>query len=647
MKKIVYTLMAAVLAQSIAAQTDTTANQLNPVIVTANKFEQKQQETGKVLTVITQKELQRNSGRTLGEVLNEQSGIFISGANNASGSNQSISLRGTTGANTLILVDGVPAYDASGITSEFDISYLNINQVDHIEILKGAQSTLYGSDAVAGVINIITKKKGTKPAGAYASLAGGSYGTINTAAGINGSSKGWQYNAGYTYVHTDGFSAAYDSTGKAGFDNDGYTQHSINTSLGYDAGKAFSVRGYVRYTKYTAGIDEAAFTDDNNYTLNNKDMQLGITAGYKLGKNKLVFNYQYNMLERSYVDDSTQYYGATIYQSGRYKGNAHFAELYGSFFLGSKAELVAGADYRHNSTDQSSHYIYAGYDYGSTPLPATLAKTNQAGVYASFVVHDISNFTFEFGGRANNHSVYGWNGTYSFSPSYKINSNWKLYANIASAYRVPSLYQLYGEYGNKDLTPEQSQGYEGGAQFSSKTFTARTTMFVRNAHDVIYFYTNPQTYSSQYINADKQNDNGFEIEAQANICSTFSVAANYTYTDGTLHTASDFTGKDTALFNHYRVPRNVFNLQLNIQPLKQLYVGVHLRSVGSHEEPAYMAPPFTMNGYYTLDLHSQYSIVKQVQLFADFLNVTNQQYFDIRGYNSKRFNMMAGARINL
>ncbi|HWB28631.1 MAG TPA: TonB-dependent receptor [Chitinophagaceae bacterium] len=647
MKKIVYTLLASALAQGLLAQTDTTANQLNPVIVTANKFEQKQQETGKVLTVITQEQLRRNSGRTLGDVLNEQTGIFINGTDNDLGSNESISLRGASSANTLILIDGVPVYDASGITSEFDISYLNINQIDHIEILKGAQSTLYGSDAVAGVINIITKKKGVKPLGGYASLAGGSYGTINGAAGINGNSKGWQYNLGYTYLHDKGFSSAYDSTGKAGFDNDGYTQHSINASIGYDAGKGFNIRAYTHYTQFKAGLDEGAFTDDNNYNLNDKNLQLGAAAVYKLGKNKLFLNYQYNKLNRSYVDDSSEYYGAVVYQSGMYKGFSHFAELYGNFSISPKAELVAGVDYRHNSTDQSSHFIYAGTDYPSAPLSKGMAETSQAGAYASFIVRDVSGFTFEFGGRVNNHSVYGWNGTYSINPSYKINNNWKLYANIASAYRVPSLYQLYSEYGNKDLKPEQSQSYEGGIQFASKVFTARATVFKRNIQDVIYFYTDPQTYASQYINADKQDDNGFELEAQANISKAFSVSANYTYTDGTLHTTSDFTGKDTALFNHYRVPRNLFNLQVNIQPLQQLYFGIHVRAVSGHEEPAYMAPPFKVSGYYTLDLHVQYEANKQLQLFADFMNVTNQQYFDIRGYNSKRFNFIGGIRVQL
>jgi len=648
MKKIVYTAAAFALVQSLAAQTDTTANNLNPVIVTANKFEQKQQETGKVLTVITQQELQRNSARSLSEVLNEQTGIFITGANNNPGSVQSVSLRGASGANTLIMVDGVPVNDASGITSEFDINYININQVERVEILKGAQSTLYGSDAVAGVINIITKKKGAKPVNGYASAALGSYGTINTAAGINGSNKGWQYNAGYTYVHTKGFSSAYDSTKIAGFDRDGYTQHSLNASVGYDAGKGFGFRAFTRYTKYKAGIDAGAFSDDNNYNLDDKNLQLGVTANYKIGKSKLVFNYQYNKVNRSYVDDSSKVFGATIYQAGSYKGYGHFAEVYGNFYLAEKVELVAGVDYRGNSTDQSSKYLYGGADYSSAPLSADSANTNQVGAYASVVARNLGGFfTLEGGIRVNHHSIYGWNQTTSINPSFNINQHWKLYVNAASAYRVPSIYQLYSAYGNRDLSPEKSASIEAGAQYTSKEFTARAGAFTRHIDDVIYFYTNPQTYASQYVNADEQNDAGFELEATAIINKVLSVSANYTYTDGRLHTTSDFTSKDTALFNHYRVPRNLFNLQVNVQPISSLYFGVHLKAVSGHEEPAYMAPPFELKGYYTLDLHAQWSIVKQVQIFADVLNLTNQRYFDIRGYNSKKANAMFGVRVTL
>lgn len=226
---------------------DTLRSTLDEVIITANKFPQKQKETGKVLTVITQQQLQQNSSHSLAELLNEQTGITVSGSSNNLGTNQTIYLRGAERSNTLILVDGIPVYDASGISSEFDLNFININQVERVEILKGAQSTLYGSDAVAGVINIIMKKPRTKAVSGFADISGGSYGTINTAAGINGTIKKWQYNLGYSFIHSNGFSSAYDSTKSKTFDNDAFTQHAINFSSAYQFCKQFNMRLFVQY----------------------------------------------------------------------------------------------------------------------------------------------------------------------------------------------------------------------------------------------------------------------------------------------------------------------------------------------------------------------------------------------------------------
>jgi vitamin B12 transporter len=112
------------------------------------------------VTVIDQLALQRSGGRTLTELLNQQAGLFVIGANNTLGTNQDIYLRGSATGNTLILIDGIPVADPSQINNSFDLNTINPGQIERIEILKGSQSTLWGSDAVAGVINIITKTRG-------------------------------------------------------------------------------------------------------------------------------------------------------------------------------------------------------------------------------------------------------------------------------------------------------------------------------------------------------------------------------------------------------------------------------------------------------------------------------------------------------
>ena len=152
-----------------------TANSLEDVIVTANKIEQKQNTTGKVVSIITAADIKANAGRTLSEILNEQTGLYLPGALSNAGTVPSIYMRGASSGRTLVLIDGVPAGDPSMISNEFDLNLVPLSQVERVEILKGAQSTMYGSDAIGGVINIITKNKGVPSwAGSYST---GSYGT--------------------------------------------------------------------------------------------------------------------------------------------------------------------------------------------------------------------------------------------------------------------------------------------------------------------------------------------------------------------------------------------------------------------------------------------------------------------------------------
>src|SRR5436190_2991516 len=157
MKRKIFVVAAVIISSQLNAQKDTTV--LDEAVVTANKFEQKQSQTGKVITVINKEQLEKSNGKTVAQLLNEQAGITIAGAYMSAGSVQTVFMRGASSGRTLILIDGIPVNDPSMINNEFDLNLISINDVERIEICKGAQSTLYGSDAIAGVINIITVKK--------------------------------------------------------------------------------------------------------------------------------------------------------------------------------------------------------------------------------------------------------------------------------------------------------------------------------------------------------------------------------------------------------------------------------------------------------------------------------------------------------
>ncbi len=225
MRKKLFIAAAVIFSSHVQAQRDTANKMLDEVNITSNKFPQKQSETGKVVMIITQQQLQRSFGKSLSEVLNQQPGLIINGADNNLGTNQTVYTRGASSANTLILLDGIPLYDASGISNEFDLNNFALGNIERIEILKGAQSTLYGSDAVAGVINIITKKGEKKPFNLRIDLSAGSYDTYKGNVSLSGASgKGQTYFIAYNKTYSKGFSSAYDSAQKNNFDKDGFNQ---------------------------------------------------------------------------------------------------------------------------------------------------------------------------------------------------------------------------------------------------------------------------------------------------------------------------------------------------------------------------------------------------------------------------------------
>src|SRR5215217_6373616 len=177
MKKI-FAVAALFISSQLAAQTDSSKT-LDPVVLTANKLPQKQSSTGKVVSVITREQIEKSAGRTIAQLLNEQAGMTINGALNNLGSVQTVYMRGASSGRTLILLDGIPVSDPSMINNEFDLNLFSLNDVERIEICRGAQSTLYGSDAIAGVINIITIKKDvTKAFNGSTSVSAGNYGLL-------------------------------------------------------------------------------------------------------------------------------------------------------------------------------------------------------------------------------------------------------------------------------------------------------------------------------------------------------------------------------------------------------------------------------------------------------------------------------------
>ncbi len=643
--------VAAVIISSFSQAQDS-SKVLTDVIITANKVEQKPRETGKVVSVISRKELETSGNKSIGEVLNKTVGVTIGGANNPAGTNQSVYIRGNNYANTLILIDGIPLYDASGISSEFDLNSFTADHIERIEILKGAQSTLYGSDAVAGVINIISRKPVKKKIGFNGGVHYGSYNTLKTTAGISGTIKGMEYFAGYTRVGSDGFSSAKDTARGPAFEDDGFQQDAFLARIGFNPIEKLNLTVYGNYNRNQADIDAGAFTDDRDYTIRTRNFLAGLSGRYRMKNATLHLKYNYHHYRRNYHDDSLHIGGYSDdpyafyskYLDEHYEGRGHFAELYADIKLSPRFNLVAGADHRTASTNQD-HFSISNYGpYTAIPIAGDSANTKQYAVYASLLYRS-AHFNAGIGARFNDHSVYGDNATISFNPSVLVNDRLKVFGNFATAYRVPSLYMLYSEFGNTILKPERSVNAEAGAKYQAEKWNAGLTGFIQETKDVFVFYYDAGTFLSRYINEDRQKLQGVEVEAGYNISGSWSLTANYTHTTGELFTR-DASGKDTSFNDLYRRPRNVWNAGLHFAK-DRWSNSLSLRTVSSFMEPKYMATPVWLKGYSLLDLHLSYRAGKRFLLLADIRNLLDEDYSDIEGFSTRGLNFSAGVSISL
>ncbi len=634
--------------QIFLSRTDSIASTLDEVVLTANKYPNKASLTGKIVVVITKDQLEKSGGKDLAQLLTEQAGIFISGANSNAGKDKSLYLRGGSVSHTLITIDGIPVYDPSGIGGNFDIRNLALSNIERIEILKGSQSTLYGSDAIDGVINIITKKSTEKTVAGNVRLSYGSNETIRGHGGMNGKIGILDYQVSYSRHQTKGIDETINNDILQVTDKDKFQQNSVQAGIGIRPSSTIYIQPFFRYGNLNGNIDQGAFTDELDYTFTQKSWQAGMRNEFIIKNSRLNILYSYNKINRVYTDDSVRSRnGYDIYSRGSYKGSEHFFDSYLHVPLSPQVKITGGFDYRSSLSDQDYLSIGSFGPY-ATKYSNDSLNQDQLGIYTAINFTSKVGFNLELGGRVNFHSEYGGHFVFNANPSCLVNNKIKLFANFSSAYRTPSLYQLFSEYGNKDLRPEYGLTGEGGLQYFStnKKFTGRAAGFSRVVKDVIFFFFDPNTFTSKYINQDKQKDHGFELEASYIITPAMTIKAFYTYTTGKITTRS--SGKDTTYNNLLRRPKSSFGINLASQLNETFFISSNLMGVGKRRDAYFDNNTFTtlytsLRHYFLWDVYAELSIPKsKLKIFSDLRNVTDSKYTEISGFRTLGFNGFGG-----
>jgi vitamin B12 transporter len=644
MKTKIFIAAAVIISSTTQAQEKDSTKLLNELVVTATKTAIPQSQTGKVISVITKDQIEKSNGKTIAQLLNEQAGITINGAFNAPGTVQTIYLRGAASGRTLILMDGIPVSDPSMINNEFDLNLFSINDVERIEVCKGAQSTLYGSDAVAGVVNIITVKKDVNKAFNIKATTGfGNQNTNRNNLQVYGKRGKITYTTRFAKLKTDGFSAAYDSTGAKDFDKDGYDGNVISAAVQYQLIPSLLIKSFIMHSQYTAAIDAGIFADEKDYTIKNSNLSSGLGANFKKGIVNITANYQYGELARTYRNDSlfVRPFG-TKFENNRYGGRTQYAELFTTVTAAKWLTVIAGTDYRWGNMNQQYFSLSSFGPYSSNFADSSL---HQSSFYSSLLFTALNKkLHVEIGGRTNKHSRYGNNATYTFNPSYTLNKNWRLFGSIASGFKAPSVFQLLDQYsGNAALQPEKSVNYELGVQQTNANISSRLVYFHRDIKNGIDY----DNVNFMYFNYVKQVVDGAELELSISPVKNWSITANYTLITGTEQTQSRKNVHDTTYNYLLRRPKNNINLSMGYQFNKTLYAGITGKSVSSrYDVGGYRKEDVLLDSYFILSAYAEYKHSEHVKFFANGQNLTNKKFFDLRGYTSLPFLINGGVTFN-
>jgi vitamin B12 transporter len=637
-------LIASVLASSLmstnlfAQSQNEQVEKLEEIVVTATKFNLKKENSGKVITKITSEQLKNNTGKTVIEILNTVAGIDVRGVNANPTEPRSMNIRGGRSRQVLVLIDGVPVTDQSAINQEFDLRLLATNQIESIEILKGASSTLYGSGAATAVINIILKNASTDSVSGSFETSLGTNNTANTLesafsdknqnVNLNGTLGRFNYLGSFSITGVDGMSAA-KSNSTSIFENDSYYSKNGLLKLGYKMDAKLSIETFLNYDEFEYDFDSGAFSDSDVNTGSQEQFRVGIKPTYKYANAEVYLLASVNVVERDIEQFNSFSNTLDTYQ---FKGRSLHLDLVHKYEFSSNFQLITGLNYQEHSNHSVTPFAV---------IDKEIANFNTIDPYASFVYVSDQGLSVNLGGRYNIHNVYGSQFVYDGNTAYNFQMNddnsIKFLASYSTAFIAPSLYQLYdGFSGNIDLNPESNETIEVGFEYRFKNwFSLDAVYFKRTETDAIVYDNLTYKYQNGSSNA-----NGFEVNSKISPLNYLNLTTSYTYIDK----------NNLEDFNDY-IPKHKLVATLEVKPSEQSFFSFTYRNVGDrtifdrYGSFGTAGSDVVLPKYQVMDFMTNYKLLEDtVTVFAAVTNVFNENYDDILGFSTRGRNYKIGIR---
>lgn len=595
---------------AFAQQEEILPLELEKIVVTATRTEGLRGQIGTSVSVITKEEIENRGAKLIVDALRDVPGIDVVQTGGLGGIT-SIFLRGANSEHTLVMIDGVEVNDPMSAARSFDFAHLTTDNIERIEVIRGPQSTLYGSDAIAGVINIITRKGKGKPK-LYILTEAGRYDTAHEAIGLSGSSEKINYSLQASRLDSDGISKA-----SGGVEEDSYSNTTLSANLGIGVFNDSELSFIMRYIDAKADIDDGAYDDDPNYTTQNNTFLFKTQF-----KNPLSEWWQQKItlslldVERKYRDEPDVLDSGSYYD--QFDGENRKLDWQHNFFIG-KNIITSGFEYEEEQGSSET------FDKKTVENKAFYLQNQFKFGRWLFVTAGV---------RVDDHEKFGSDTNYKLSGAYIIKpAGTKLKANWGTGFKAPSLFQLYSGYGDENLAPEENESYDLGFEQS----LLEGKLFL----DCIYFHNNFDQMieynfnTSKYQNIGRAKTEGTEIGLFFKPLNNLKIGANYTRTD----TQNKSTGKKLI-----RRPKNKYNLNLKLQPTEKISASLILNYFGSRWNNT--SNTEKMKGYTRVDIASSYQLNKDIQIFGRVENLFDRTYQEVLGYATPGISFYAGTKIS-
>ncbi len=622
----------------------------NEVVVIATRLATPTKEIGSSVSVIDSKQIEQKKKSFVTELLSGEPGINVVSSGGA-GQPASVFIRGAKSEHTLVLLDGIELNDPFNPGRTFDFGQLETTNIDRIEVIRGSQSTLYGSDAIGGVVNIRTKKGSGKPK-FYGFSEMGSFETFREGGGVSGGTDLYNYSFGVSRTDSKGFSAATHTKGNR--EEDGYKNTTLSTRFGVTPLDCLEFTNIIRYTDSEFELDDSGGRggDDPNYYsyikqyfMRNEGKLLLFDDMYEQIFGFSLSNYNRDLRDKSDPIDiyfSKYSYDSKIYKFD-YQHNLYFPEFK---VFDQKINNIFTAGLEHEKEAGRSKSMYDSFDWWtfSKVLSSSVTPRQEARIDSLFLQDKISIadtvFT-TFGARWDEHSQFGTHPTIRIVPSVFVNqTGTKLKVSYGNGFKAPTLYQLFSDYGNRNLQPEESDSWETGFEqfFCNNKISFGTTYFQNNLKNLIDY----DFGTSKYTNIAEATTKGIEFFANYNMITNLDLGFNYTYLN-----TKDLATRQNLL----RRPKNSIGINTNYRFFDdKANINCEIKYVGGSFDNDFSTWPATrvrLKGYTLVNVTAKYAVTKNVEVFGKINNLLDNYYETVYGYENQPFSIYGGVKVEL